>query len=89
MWMENASCDVHHIIPKKCGGTNEHSNLTVLCPNCHREAHEHNQRDFVSIETVLGDSWKDHYFPDGTRSEKVRKMISDGMKKSHQGGSRQ
>jgi len=31
--------DVHHIISKSCGGSNEKSNLTDLCPNCHRSVH--------------------------------------------------
>lgn len=35
-----ASCDVHHIIPKKNGGENTIANAEVVCPNCHRIAHE-------------------------------------------------
>jgi len=34
-----ARCDVHHIISRANGGTNIVSNGRVLCPNCHREAH--------------------------------------------------
>ena len=40
------------------------SNLTPLCPNCHREVH-HNLIDvslLKSIETLYGDEWKKHYF---------------------------
>lgn len=37
-WSE-ASCDIHHIVSKKSGGTDDHSNLVVLCPNCHRKVH--------------------------------------------------
>jgi len=32
-------CDVHHIKLKSEGGTNDPSNLIVLCPTCHRYAH--------------------------------------------------
>lgn len=34
----NISTDIHHIVPKSQGGTNEPSNLAVLCPNHHRMA---------------------------------------------------
>ncbi|MFC1595593.1 HNH endonuclease [Gemmatimonadota bacterium] len=32
--------NVHHIIPISEGGTNNASNLIVLCPNCHTRAHK-------------------------------------------------
>lgn len=32
------SPDVHHIIPRSEGGTNDLKNLIVLCPSCHRRA---------------------------------------------------
>ena len=38
-WAE-ARCDVHHITPRAEGGKNFVSNGVVLCPNCHRVAHE-------------------------------------------------
>lgn len=31
-------CDIHHITPRHEGGTNDTSNLMVLCPSCHRYA---------------------------------------------------
>jgi 5-methylcytosine-specific restriction endonuclease McrA len=31
---------VHHIIPAAAGGSNDPSNLTSLCADCHRRAHE-------------------------------------------------
>lgn len=37
---KKSNCDVHHIIPKKDGGTNDEDNLIVLCPNCHRVEHD-------------------------------------------------
>ena len=56
--------DVHHIIPRKDGGSNENTNLTYICPNCHRLAHSNviKSKDLISIEDYLGDSWKDYYF---------------------------
>jgi len=85
-WNE-ALCDIHHILPKKQGGTNDHSNLTVICPNCHRIAHERKQTTgFKTIEEVVGDSWKEFYFAEGTSNPKVRKIISEGMKKAHAEG---
>lgn len=37
-WNE-AACDVHHIVSRKNKGGDEHTNLIVLCPNCHRKVH--------------------------------------------------
>ena len=34
-----ASCDIHHIVERKDGGSNDLNNLIILCPNCHRKAH--------------------------------------------------
>ena len=31
-------CDIHHITPRHKGGTEDPSNLVVLCPSCHRYA---------------------------------------------------
>lgn len=56
--------DVHHIIPRKNGGTNENTNLTYICPNCHRLAHSGilKSEELISIHDYLGDSWKEYYF---------------------------
>ncbi len=32
--------ELHHIIPKSRGGTNDESNLIKLCPECHGLAHD-------------------------------------------------
>lgn len=56
-------CDVHHIIPKSIGGTDDHSNLTYICPNCHRLAHEKKIESFTNLEDQIGETWKDYYFP--------------------------
>ena len=60
-WNE-ASCDVHHIIPRKQGGTNDNSNLTILCPNCHRKAHENLITEFKNFTEQIGEEWRKYYF---------------------------
>lgn len=56
------SCDIHHIIPKSEGGTDDSENLTYICPNCHRLAHENKLLEFVSIKDKIGEKWRDFYF---------------------------
>lgn len=62
-----ATCDYHHIIPRSKNGTDDWWNITYLCPNCHRLAHEEILKAFVSIEQQVENVWKD-YFED-RRSE--------------------
>ena len=56
------TCDLHHIIPKSRGGKDSHENITILCPNCHRLAHENKLLSFISVESQYGDSWRQHYY---------------------------
>lgn len=62
-WNE-ASLDIHHIIPKKQGGGDEHSNLTAVCPNHHRLVHagKMDKNKFTTLEEALIDNWRDLYF---------------------------
>lgn len=60
-WNE-CTCDIHHIISTAVGGSDSLSNLTYLCPNCHRKAH----RGLIDIERLneisLKDfDWRAHY----------------------------
>ena len=57
--------DLHHIIPKSEGGSDDNSNLTYVCPNCHRMAHENKIADLVNIEDYIGDTWKEYYYVRG------------------------
>jgi hypothetical protein len=45
------------------GGTDSSENLTYLCPNCHRKAHNGllKYEDLKSFAEVVGDRWKEHY----------------------------
>lgn len=54
-------CDFHHILPQSKGGGDEMTNLTYLCPNCHRAAHAGLISNFRSAADVIGESWKDYY----------------------------
>lgn len=38
-FVKGVNWDVHHIIPKRNGGSDDMANLTYICPNCHRIAH--------------------------------------------------
>lgn len=60
-WNEGM-CDVHHITPKKHGGGNEHTNLTLLCPNCHRLAHEGKLITFINLNDYIGEKWRECYY---------------------------
>lgn len=35
----SGGCEIHHIKPLSEGGDNLSSNLILLCPNCHKQAH--------------------------------------------------
>lgn len=65
-WNES-TCDIHHIIPKSVGGTNDNSNLILVCPNCHRVIHTTNKydNDFLIQRNLINtfDNWKEFYHP--------------------------
>jgi 5-methylcytosine-specific restriction endonuclease McrA len=61
-WHEGG-CDIHHVHGRKIVNANVHSNLALLCPNCHRLVHEHKilPESLVTLDHQVGDSWKDQY----------------------------
>jgi len=59
-WDEDV-CDLHHIIPKAKGGSDDGNNLTYVCPNCHRLAHSGKLMVFKTFDEVVGDQWKQFY----------------------------
>jgi len=61
---DKASLDLHHIINKKNGGSNDNSNLVPLCPNCHRMVHEGKYKNELLIKfnlEIIFSNWKDFY----------------------------
>ena len=48
-WNE-ASCDLHHIIPTFQGGSDTDDNAVILCPNHHRMAHT---EDLIPVEMLF------------------------------------
>lgn len=46
------------------GGSNDHSNLTYICSNCHRMVHSNkiDSNKLVNLDDYIGDTWKDYYF---------------------------
>lgn len=39
----------HHIVPRHVGGSDDPSNLIVLCPNCHTAAHRLVYQKFTRV----------------------------------------
>lgn len=66
--IKGISLDIHHIVPRAKGGSNDMSNLTYICPNCHRVAHTDEkllQKPLVSLEEQLSElklNWVDYYY---------------------------
>ena len=63
-WNES-SCDIHHIVPKSKGGTNDADNLIIVCPNCHRVIHTTDKYDIEYLKTLAVDktfnNWREFY----------------------------
>ena len=61
-WEPN--CKKNHIIEKKQGGSDEHTNLTYICPNCHRLVHSQKfeTKSLVPLSDYVGDDWKKYYY---------------------------
>jgi hypothetical protein len=62
---DKSICDIHHIIPRRDGGSDDMNNLIGVCPNCHREIESENvyTKEFLfklSLGIVFKD-WKKYY----------------------------
>lgn len=62
-WNES-TCDIHHINGRKIENCNNHSNLTILCPNCHRKTHDGliNKDKLIPLTQILPSNWQDFYY---------------------------
>ena len=47
--------EAHHIIPLAENGPDELSNMTALCPNCHRKMHVVGDRDDIARLLALAE----------------------------------
>lgn len=63
--------DVHHVIPRHKGGSDNIENLSLLCANCHRK--EHNCLDSVA-ETIFSDNGNSQ---SKVKESKVKESIQD------------
>jgi len=61
-WNE-APCDLHHVRGRKIPNANADTNLTLLCPNCHRLFHSGKigLNDVITLDIYMKD-WKNYYF---------------------------
>jgi 5-methylcytosine-specific restriction endonuclease McrA len=62
--VDGVVCDIHHIVERKNGGGDDHTNLTYICPNCHRLVHSGKikSNNLITIHDYIGDSWKQYYY---------------------------
>jgi len=72
-YVEGVVGDIHHILERKNGGTDEHNNLTYVCPNCHRLIHTNKIKisELVNLEDFIGDTWKKFYYVKNGKLEKL------------------
>ena len=59
-----STCDIHHINGKKILDYNNHNNLTIVCPNCHRLIHTHKikKEELIPLSLQLKENWLDSYY---------------------------
>jgi 5-methylcytosine-specific restriction endonuclease McrA len=59
-----AALDIHHIVARKDGGSDDHKNLTAVCPNDHRLAQLGliEKSKLMTLHEQVGERWKEFYF---------------------------
>ena len=73
----NHGCQMHHIKSVADGGTNDETNLVLLCPNCHKMAHS----GFISDEELYK-----HTFTKEKAKEESLKEHFDSLDKLYANG---
>lgn len=69
--------DIHHINGRKIENADDPSNLSYLCPNCHRKAHKGLilKKDLITFKEQVGDAWK-KYCPSVKGKNDYQKKIA-------------
>lgn len=65
--------DVHHVRPLYLGGTNEISNFTGLCCNCHRIVHR------AIADRKVSQRVKDYFSVDAEMLERLESVVEKGL----------
>lgn len=77
-WCE-ASCDIHHIIPTSKGGSDDPSNLVVVCPNHHRVIHNSDVFPIAFLKSkamsIIHSNWVLHYGDGAVRRRGRKKLV--------------
>lgn len=69
--------EVHHVIPRKDGGSNRPDNLICLCQKHHQMVHSNNNNNkyFKELQSVkLSNTYKDATFMNTVRHELIRRL---------------
>lgn len=69
--------EVHHVVPRKDGGSNRPDNLICLCQKHHQMVHSNNNNNkyFKELQSVkLSSSYKDATFMNVVRHELIRRL---------------
>lgn len=61
---DKTTCDIHHINGRKIEDFNNHENLSLLCPNCHRLVHEGKlkKEELKNLNYTIPNNWRDYYY---------------------------
>lgn len=61
---DKGTCDIHHINGRKIEDADHHSNLALICPNCHRLVHEGklSKDELISLDKYIPDNWVEYYY---------------------------